>query len=527
MMAWARRRAATGAIGLWCALIAGSTCLELLGRASPVSAQPRYRVAVGGISAESNAFYPAVVPISVEPDQPRGEWLAAAARGRNVLAGQVSASREAGIELHPILTGRASSLGMVDDSSFETHVSTLIRQLQEATPPFDGVFLNLHGAMVVESHREGDAELVRRVRAAMGPTFPIVVLHDFHANVSPSIVEQSTVLITYKEHPHLDMKERGAQAARIMGRVLRGEVKPVQALVKPPILLNLIHHNTFNGPLRAIVAESRRLEAADGPVLAVSVPGGYQWADVPSVGPSVVVVTDDDLDLAKREAARLSAMVFKLRDSIDFDLPDARLAVQRAVRSAVFPVVIMDTGDNIGGGSAGDSTFLLRELLTANASGWVMSLADHDAVDAAAAVGVGGVFDFPVGAKFDRQHGTPVRIRGIVRSLEKGAATFGRGDSADSAVIAVVEQPPTGGAGDNLVIVTRRPSGLRSVDELTRHRIQPSQTRIIVSKGTVAPFETFQHVAAAFVMAASPGPTDVNPARFRFTHARRPLHGLP
>jgi microcystin degradation protein MlrC len=496
--------------------------LLALALAPAAAAQPVHRIAVGGLSAESNSFYPAANDFNVRPASPRDAWLEESARGRGVLSGQIEAAGRLGLELHPIVSGRASFLGVVRGRAFEERSAELVRQLREARPRFDGVFLNLHGAMVVEGHPHGDAELVRRVREAMGPDFPIVVLHDFHANVPPSIVEHSTVLITYKEHPHVDTMERGIQSAEIMARILKGEVRPVQAVVKPAMVLNLIHHNTFTGPLKPIVAESRRLERENPKILAVSVPGGYQWADVPYVGPSAVVVTDGDPGLAQREAQRLADMVYALRDHLPFDAPDTATAVSNAMRADAFPVVIMDTGDNIGGGSVGDSTFFLAELLRQEAVGWAMSIADPEAVTAAARAGVGQPFDFAVGAKRDRLHGEPVRVRGVVRSLHAGPA--GNQAAAVSAVIRV-----DGGSRDaeNLLILTPRASGLRSVNELVEHGIRPERLRIVVSKGTVAPFETFQKVAARFILAASPGPTDVDVSKFRFTRARRPLHGIP
>ena len=216
---------------------------------------------------------------------------------------------------------------------------------------------------MVESYPHGDAEVVRRLREVFGPDFPIVVTHDFHANVSTEIVKLSTALITYKENPHIDTWERGIQAAQVMSGIVRGKTKPTQAIAKPPMLYNIVFQYTKREPLLPIVEESRRLEQ-NPKILAVSVSGGYQYADAPEVGPSVIVVTDNDPELAKREAERLSAMLWATRDRIKLNLPDAAAAVRQAVNSDKFPVVLIDMGDNVGGGSAGDSTFVLDELLS-------------------------------------------------------------------------------------------------------------------------------------------------------------------
>src|SRR5262249_5528155 len=151
---------------------------------------------------------------------------------------------------------------------------------------------------------------------------------------------------------------------------------------KPPMLFNILYHNTYAPPLKPITDESKRLEK-NPKILAASVPGGYQYADIPAMGPSVIVVTDNDAALARREADRLATMLWGLRENLESKPPPPAAAIETAMQSDRFPVVLMDAGDNIGGGSAGDSTFMLVELLRQKAQGWVMAIADPAAVDAA------------------------------------------------------------------------------------------------------------------------------------------------
>lgn len=482
--------------------------------ASGVAAQAqRPRVAVGGLYAESNAFYPAVVEMNRSSvPASREQWLQTSASGTSSLSGIVIAASGLGLDLHPVVSAGASFLGTVSTESFDRNLNEMIRQLKTASPRYEGIFLVNHGAMVVEGYRHGDAEVARRIRQAMGPNFPIVMTNDFHGNVAPELIENSDVLITYKEYPHIDRKERGIQAATIMAQILAGKVKPVQALAKPPMFFNLIHQNTFTGLMKDIVAECRRLERDNPKILAVSFPGGYQWADVEWMGPSVIVVTDNDRQLAQREAQRLSDMLFALRDRFVFNPPDTAKAVRMAMESDRHPVVLMDTGDNIGGGSSGDGTFFLAEFLRQKTMGWAMSLTDAEAVKVASQAGVGGRFDYRVGGKRDKLHGEPVRITGVVRSI------------SDRAV--VIEVDGSTADDQNLLLLTSRPSGGRNAAEYSSNGIDPKKQKILVSKGTVAPFETFQHVAGWIILANTPGPTDVNPVHFKYRHLRRPLHGL-
>src|SRR5262249_27086902 len=157
--------------------------------------------------------------------------------------------------------------------------------------PFDGVLLALHGAMFSETYPHADEELVRRVRGEIGSRIPLVVTHDFHANISPEIVALCDALIAYHQNPHIDTWDRGFRAAGLMGGILREGVRPRQALAKPPMLWNIVHQSTFAEPLLPITQASINLEKEPG-ILAASVACGYQYSDVPYLGPSVVVVTD-------------------------------------------------------------------------------------------------------------------------------------------------------------------------------------------------------------------------------------------
>lgn len=490
------------------------------------------RIAVGGLRAESNSLYPKA-RIMRELPQPsdQQEWIELNLRADEVTSGIVEAAPNVGLDVYPVMYARANSLGYVEKASFNRILDVLIEQLKTANPRFDGVILTQHGAMVVDGYPHGDAEVARRVRRAMGEDFPIIVTQDFHANVSQELVEYSDVVITYKDTPHLDPKQRGIQAATIMAGMVSGDVKPVQVLVKPPMIVNLLFHNTFAAPYKAIADESRRLERTNPKILAASVPGGYQWSDVPAMGPSVVVVTDNDPELAAREAQRLGDMLWALRDQLEFKIPDVATAVSEAVASDVFPVVLMDTGDNIGGGSAGDATFMLRELLRQKAEGWVVVISDEQANSAAFRAGVGGAFDQMVGGKTDKIHGEPVRVKGRVKALHDGKyveteVRHGGGRYKDMGNTSVIEVEGSTRDLPNLLLLTNSPTSPNSLHQLISNGVYPERQRILVAKGTMAPRAAYEPIAARIIEVNSGGATDVNPKRFTFKNIRKGLFGV-
>jgi microcystin degradation protein MlrC len=489
-------------------------------------------IAVGEISHESNSFSAATTGLTDfgwTPDGCVETALRAEEASSTVMSGYLHAARGFGWRLWPTLVARATPRGPVTEEAFETLVGALLAALRRA-PRLDGVLLSLHGAMVTERYASGDTEIVRRVRDAVGRGTPVVVTLDFHANVTPEIVDGTDVLLTYKENPHVDTRERGLQGARIMQEIVAGRVRPTQALAKPPMLYNIVFQYTRREPLRPIVEETRRLEE-DPRILAASVSGGYQYADVPQMGPSAVVAANGDARLADREARRLSGLLWDARGQMALRLPDAAHAVRLAQDSAEAPVALMDLGDNVGGGSAGDSTFLLDELLRQEASGWVVTLADPAAVQEAVRAGIGGRFEGSVGGKSDTLHGRPVRVSGTVSALHDGRYVepevrhggeryFDMGLTARVTIDGSTPDLPT------VVVLTTKRSSPNSLHQLRSLGVYPERQQILVVKGAIAPRAAYEPVAARIIEVDTPGATAVNPTRFRYARVRRPLWGL-
>jgi microcystin degradation protein MlrC len=485
------------------------------------------RVAVASLMHESNSFNPALTPLAdfrIAPASIDG-WN----QGSTELAGFLSEAPSQGIEPVAVFAAIATPSGPVAEEAFESLLQQLLGNLS-ACGPVDGVYLALHGAMVAEHIPHADEETVRRVRSLIGPRIPLVVTHDFHANISPETVALSTALITYQQNPHIDTKQRGQRAASLLGRTLRGEIQPVQAIVKPPMVWNIIFQNTFAEPLMPVVRQSIELEAQPG-ILSASVAGGYQYADVPFMGPSVIVVADKDVQLAQVQAQRLSDRLWNLRNDVRLQLPDPASAVKEAMAAETFPVALFDAGDNVGGGSAADSTFLLAELLRQNASGWVLTLSDPDAVREALRAGPDGAFAMPVGGKRDTLHGEPVPVRGKVRSLHAGRyvepeVRHGGTRYHDLGPSAVIEVEGSTPDLQNLLLLTTLRTCPFSIHQLVSCGIYPDRQKILVVKGTVAPRAAYEPVAKKITLVDSPGSTAVNPARFSYQHVRPGLFGI-
>ena len=490
------------------------------------------RIAIASMRHESNTYSKARTGLA-EFERAglfRGEEIITElANGNTEVSGYIQGGKKYGFEIYPTIVTWAVPSGRVTDEALDVITAEMIERLKRA-PRLDGLLLALHGAMVAESYPAADAEVVRRLREAMGAEFPIVVTHDFHANVGEEIVALSTALLTYKENPHIDQRACGLHAARIMRDIVAGKVHPVQAIVKPLVYITKIHQYTKRKPLLPIVEESRRLEK-DPRILAVSVSGSYHYADVWNMAPSVIVVTDNDMELAEREAQRLADEIWDLREQFKLTLPDAAEAVGQAMNGDSFPVVLVETGDNIGGGGPGDSTIILSELLRQKASGWVVAIADPEAVARAVRAGAGNDFDAMVGGKTNREHGDPVRIRGKVKLIYDGKyieteARHGGHRYLDQGLTAVIHAEGSTRDLPNVVLLVSRRHTPFSIHQLTSAGVYPEWQKILVVKAAVAFRAAYEPMAARIIEVDTPGYTTINPNNRVYKNIRRPMYGV-
>ncbi len=477
------------------------------------------RIAIGGIMHESNSFSPVRTGLDDFAIQRGDDLLSWWGEAHHEVGGFIE-----GTSAHdciPIMMAGAIPSGTVTAAAFEALLAEFLEQLQTAQP-FDGLLLALHGAMVSEDYRDADAEIARRVRVALGADFPTVITHDFHANISQHLVDQATALVVYKTNPHLDQRQRGIQAAQILIDTIAGKAKPKQALVKPAVFLNIVHQYTSHDPLQAIMQAAVELEQQPG-ILAANVAAGYQYADVAEMGPSVIVVADGDAELAQRSAQNLENLLRQRLDQLTFDLPNAAAAVQQALASPEMPVVLVEMGDNIGGGSAGDSTFILQELIDQQATGWVVVIFDPAAVQICVAAGINAKVSLSVGGKSDDLHGDPVAISGRVKSLHDGQYVeteprHGGQRYRDQGLTAVME---IGQATDpSYLVLTSRREPPFSLHQLLSLGIQPQRQRILVVKAAIAYRAAYEPIAGCIIEVDTPGLTAVNPAHFTYAYGR-------
>src|SRR5262245_26785766 len=265
--------------------------------------------------------------------------------------------------------------------------------------PVDAVYLDLHGAMVSEPFEDGEGELLRRVRAAVGPNVPVAISLDYHSNVTPEMVGMTDSLVAYRTYPHVDRAETGQHAARAMSLLLeRGRPKG-RALRKLPFLIPLNDQCTLVEPSKGVVARS---VVAEGELVNLSYLAGFPPSDLYWCGPAVIAHAWSQ-EAADRAADALAREI-ALREpefAVPMVSPDEGVREAMAIaRTAQRPVVLCDTQDNPGCGSSADTTGVLATLVHERAEGAVVGyLCDAQAAAAAHKAGEGAEITLGLGGR--------------------------------------------------------------------------------------------------------------------------------
>jgi microcystin degradation protein MlrC len=484
-------------------------------------------IGIAGFQLESNTFLPVQTTYEdfSQTGLTRGDDLLRRWSGtHHELAGFIGQSREEGFEIAPVLATFPQAGGTIASSAFERIAEDLLEAVQQVLP-LDGLLLALHGAAVSEQFPDADGEILSRVRALVGPEMPVVNTLDLHANISSGMIRHADATIAYRSNPHLDQEERGKEAAHLLARILRGQIRPVQALETPPMLIQMCRQYTSEEPARTLYRELEEVLRRPG-ILSASVAMGFHFADVKEMGASFLAVADNDLTLAREVASALAQRAWDKRYELVGKLPSTEEAVRAAAEADQEPVVLMDTGDNVGGGGPGDSTFLFAEVLRQRVENALVILYDPEAVKACVAAGPGNQVSVAAGAKVDARQGAPVFVQGRVRVLSDGHFTetqvrHGGWSEADQGITAVVETKE-----QHTVVLTSRRMAPMSLEQILSLGIHPERKRILIVKGVVAPRAAYEPIASRIIVTDTPGVTCDDPRQFQYQRRRVPLFPL-
>lgn len=439
------------------------------------------------------------------------------------VGGMLRALATADVETVPIFAARAIPFGSMTP---ETHAALRSRLLDalRAAGPLDGVLVAPHGATVSESVPDVDGDWLQAVREVVGPNIPIIGTLDPHANLSPAMVAACDALLAYRTNPHIDQAARGTEAAELMLATLAGRVRPVQAAAFPPMAMNIERQCTTEEPLAGICRYADGLRERSG-VLGVSLFMGFPYADVAEMGSATLVVTDGNRELAQNTAEELARQLWDYREGLAGTFLSVADAVTQAA-AAPAPVCLLDMGDNVGGGSPADATWLLHELAKQHVSPSVIILFDPDSVRKAEAAGTGQRVSLSVGGRSGDLHGKPFSADFTVQFVGDGQfsepeARHGGFTHFDQGRTAIVRTDD----GLTVMLTSRRvpPFSLR---QLTAFGLNPAEFRVLVAKGVNAPLAAYAPICRTILRVNTPGVTSADMTTLPYHHRRTPLYPL-
>jgi microcystin degradation protein MlrC len=484
------------------------------------------RILTGSVIQESNTFSPLKSDLTTFRDGCLlyGEQSLSRFRDKGTeVSGFLDAARDDGVDLLPSLTAWASSGGPMDPTGCKRLVDDIITAAA-AQKPFDGVLLALHGAWASEDDPDADGYLLARVRDAIGPTIPIAVTLDLHANVTRRMVEAANLIVGFRTYPHIDMRETGERAARLLFRTVRGGLHPVMAIHKAPMLLSPEFTQTTEGPMAALQeqarADERRLSCMSASIFPVQ-----PWLDVPELGFAALVVSDGDRKAAQEATEQLARAAWNSRDRFSVPLVSPAEAVVQALAAPEGPILLVDSADSTSSGSPGDSTALLEAFLaTAVDRPALLTLVDPVGVAQAVRAGVGATLDLLVGGKLDPARHRPVGVHGVIERVTDGRFAFsagvGDGLTADMGRTAVLR------IGNLHLVLMEKPVPCYDPALYRSVGFDPRDAHIVVVKSPTNFRWTYRAIARQAIYVDAPGASTPRLTALTYRHAPRPLYPL-
>jgi microcystin degradation protein MlrC len=294
--------------------------------------------------------------------------------------------------------------------------------------PVNAIFLYLHGAMLSDECLDCEGDVLRAVRAIVGPQIPVLVLLDPHAHLTEDMLQNADLLAFMKEYPHTDGPERIDDLFRVAQGMLQGRIRPVAAVADCHIVGIW---PTQAQPVRAFTDRLNALEDGER-ILSVSFIHGFPWGDTPDTGSRVLVYANGDRDLGEAHASAIAAEVWGMRARSQPQLTSIEAALDIVAAADSGPIVLADVADNAGGGAPSDSSFILRNVLARDLRDVAFALVyDPLLVDFCRQVGVGGRVRARIGGKLSAFSGEPVDLDVTVMGLASNATQIAFGGVAD------------------------------------------------------------------------------------------------
>ena len=386
-----------------------------------------YRVGLGGILHETNTFSSTPTPLEefiklsgFYPELRTGKDIFKFGEGcYNIAAsGFLSLAEELKFTVVPLMWAGTEPSMPTSEETFNYLLDLLLEEIEKGRP-YQGIFLDLHGAMVYGPLQDGETEILRRVRRHVGD-IPLVASFDLHGNIPRECFDLATALVGYRTYPHVDGFENGERCARLLRYVMEGN--PIFGAYRQlPFIMPSTTQPTTKDPAASMYKYLQEVEATSG-ILSATIMEGFPPCDLPDTGPTIFAYAPTQA-LADEAADKIYQYITDREDQFVCDLLPWEEAVQKAIqmaKDASGPILLADIQDNAGGGSPSDTTWLLESLVAHKAPRTAVGLIyDPQSVQAAYHAGEGNEVELAVGGKSLPGH-HPFRGKFRVVKLHEG-----------------------------------------------------------------------------------------------------------
>ena len=480
------------------------------------------RIFIAAFGSETNSFSP--LPTTIESFQKNClirpgtiNWPAIANDGHSEF---LNLAQKNGFTAVRGTFAYATPAGPLTKNTYETLRDEIVAQLRSALP-VDCILLNLHGAMIADGYDDCEGDFLEKIRQVVGPDIPVGGLLDPHAHLSDRMVKAATILLAYKEYPHTDFAISARKLFKLIDQATTGELKPVMRSVD---CKSIGAFPTTSSPMREFV-DQYLLRYPSRQIMDCSLIHSFPWGDTKDAGVKILVVTNDDPQLAEDYAKTVADEFLKIRSHATQSLDTIDIAFKAINQEKKYPVIIADTADNAGGGASSDSTFLLEQARLKNIGRTAIGIFwDPGVVDLVYAAGKGSKLKIRLGGKASWFSGTPQDLDVEVLELRDDAKQY-FGDGQDRREISLGKCAALRSGNIDIIVSDSRIQVL-SPDCFTAFGIRPEEYKLLIVKSSNHFQAAFSEVSKNIYYVATPGALNMDFESIPYQKILRPIWPL-
>ncbi|MFH1616496.1 MAG: M81 family metallopeptidase [Planctomycetota bacterium] len=488
----------------------------------------KYKIYIAGLYQETNTFCPDTTDMRLFE---RGYYLKAHAiadrlNGTNTEIGGFYElfKDDPSVELIPGVAAWAVASGKIENQTLEEILDDIVTSLK-ANLPVDGVLWALHGALVSQDKDDCEGYIISKVKELLGQQIPVVCTLDYHANVTAEMVDAADCLVGYRTYPHTDFQQTGQKAAQVLYSLITGKTRYSKLFEVLPLILPVENTETQSGPLASIIQKLNQLDQ-DKDIISASFFCPHPWLDIYDYHLSLLVYYKSQSATKYKEfAAETMKQIWCNREEFFVHYPsiDDLLCT---IDSYKKPIILVDSGDVTSAGGAGDSTEILRALISKNSNlNSILTIVDPLTVQRAIEIGEGNKEQFSVGGKAGFKYNSRIPLVAQVIKISdspvkvKGASFSGLSLNMGRRVLLEI-------APKISIIVSEYTSLIHDAEIVRSMGLKPEQADVIVQKSHKLFRASYKDIAKSIVILDTPGFTDMNLKRLPYKKVQRPIYPL-